>query len=82
MSRDGLFRALFPLIRAHRFRQTEMKPQDAKLPPEPRNRVDADYGKMIEQADRHRDAMQYAERAGPPRGGRDGLSGSAGAGIG
>jgi tetratricopeptide (TPR) repeat protein len=40
-----------------------MKPQDAKLPPEPRNRVDADYGKIIEKADRHRDAMQYAEAA-------------------
>ena len=69
VKRDGLFRALFPRSRARRLRQTEINSQDAKLSSEPRNRDEADYAKIIEKADRCRDAMQYAEAA-EGRGGR------------
>jgi tetratricopeptide (TPR) repeat protein len=63
VKRDGLFPALFPRSRARRLRQTEINFQDAKLSPEPRNHDETDYGKIIEKADRCRDALQYAEAA-------------------
>jgi tetratricopeptide (TPR) repeat protein len=63
MKRDGLFPALFPRSRARRLRQTEIDSQDAKLSPEPRSHDETDYAKIIEKADRCRDALQYAEAA-------------------